>query len=157
MAASNLARTSPSTPTRANGHGNGHSHGHDHAALVTQTPLSGGTEQKLLPPHSPPAEVVDAVERLAHAAERAATARFELMLHKATSTAKSVLKAFGLTGAALLLGLSAWVFVVVGAALVLRPHVGGGWAALIVGGVQLVLAGALFFLAKKTSDEVVKS
>jgi hypothetical protein len=142
--AATLSRTTTTTsPTRANG-----------AALGNGA--TAPAELKLLPPHSPPAEVMDAVERLAHAAERAAAARFELALHKATSTAKEILKAFGLTGGALLLGLSAWIFVVVGAALVLAPHVGGGWAALIVGGVQLVFAGALFFLAKKTTDKVTQ-
>lgn len=115
------------------------------------------TELKLLAPHAPATEVLDAVERLAQAAERSAAARFELMLHKATTTAKTMLQAFGLTGAALLVGLSAWIFLTVGAALALAPVVGGGFAALIVGGVQLVLAAALFLVAKKKSDEAVAS
>lgn len=125
------------------------------------SPLTASSEPavRLLPPHSPPAEALDAVERLAQAAEKAAHARFELMVHKATSKAQDIvddatdkatgiLKTAGMMAAAGVIALSAWIFLTVGAALALRPLVGPGYATLIVGAVQLIAAGALFFVAK---------
>ncbi len=124
--------------------------------LATTAPKNA--ELKLLPPHQPAVEMLDAVERLAHAAEKAAAARFELALHttlkKATTTAKTLLASFGITGGALLVALSAWIFLMVGSALALTPLVGGGFATLIVGGGQAVVAAVLFVVAKKTGDAV---
>lgn len=124
------------------------------SSTTTAVAKSKNGELKLLPPHEPGTEVLDAVERLAHAAEKAASARFELALHKATSSAKHILAAFGITGGALLVALSAWIFLMVGSALALTPVVGGGFATLIVGGVQAVVAAVLFVVAKKQSAAV---
>lgn len=141
MAAQPLARATPTTTTKP-------------SAETRIAPAQKNGELKLLPPHEPATEVLDAVERLAHAAEKAASARFELALHKATTSAKHILAAFGITGGALLVALSAWIFLMVGSALALTPVVGGGPATLIVGGVQAVVAAVLFFVAKKQSAAV---
>lgn len=116
---------------------------------------------RLLPAHSPPAEALDAVQRLAEAAEKAAHARFELMIHKATSKAQGlidnasdrasdILHTAGLMAAAGIVGLSAWIFLSVGLALYLTPLVGRDTATLIVGAIQLVGAAALFLFARKS-------
>ncbi len=123
--------------------------------------LTAEPGMRLLPAHSPPAEALDAVQRLAEAAEKAAHARFELMVHKATSKAQGVVDTAGdrasaivqnagLMAAAGIVALSSWIFLSVGLALALTPHVGRHWAMLIVGGIQLIGAGALFVVAKKS-------
>ncbi len=91
----------------------------------------------------------EAVERLASAAERAATARLDLALHSIAQTVKSFSVSAGLIAAALIVGLFSWICVIAGIVTLLAQAVGFGWSLLIVGVVQLLIAAALVLPAIK--------
>lgn len=84
-------------------------------------------------------ETLDAVERLALAVERAASARIERASHTALSTVRGALRSVGLIAAAAAVAALGWGTLMLGAVLLLTPLVGGGIAAAAVGLAQLIV------------------
>jgi hypothetical protein len=108
-------------------------------------------------PHTPPArrssgpDALEAVERLALATERAASARIERAIHGAIVAGRGVFLSAVLITAAAALAALGWLTLMIGAALLLSPVLGAGVAAAAVGVTQLIVGAGIAFAAWRTA------